>query len=59
MSICLHELDPSILCMSNLIIFLSLSLPNRSRLGCQIIVSSAIDGIRLKVPSETRDIRNL
>ena len=57
MSICLHELDPSILC--NLIIFLSLSLPNRSRLGCQIIVSSAIDGIRLKVPSETRDIRNL
>ncbi|XP_003384095.1 PREDICTED: uncharacterized protein LOC100641494 [Amphimedon queenslandica] len=38
---------------------LAFGLTDTSRLGCQIVVSDAIDGIRLKVPTETRDIRNL
>ena len=30
----------------------------RSRLGCQIMVTKALDGLKVTVPSATRDIRN-
>jgi len=35
---------------------LAFGLTHTSRLGCQIIVSDELDGIRLKLPSATRNI---
>ncbi len=35
---------------------LAFGLTHTSRLGCQIIVSDAIDGIRLKLPEATRNM---
>ena len=34
-------------------------LTDTSRLGCQIDVTEDLEGIRLTVPSGTRDVRNL
>ncbi len=31
---------------------------SRSRLGCQILVSEDLEGLKVTVPSATRDIRN-
>jgi ferredoxin, 2Fe-2S len=36
---------------------LAFGLTHTSRLGCQIMVSDAIDGIRVKVPSATRNMQ--
>ena len=30
----------------------------RSRLGCQVFVSDDLEGIVLRIPSETRDVRD-
>ena len=30
-----------------------------SRLGCQILVSEKLEGLKLTVPSVTKDVRNL
>lgn len=37
---------------------LAFELTETSRLGCQIMVSDAIDGIRVRVPGQTRNMLN-
>lgn len=38
---------------------LAFGLTNTSRLGCQIILSKEIDGIRVRLPHATRNIKNI
>jgi ferredoxin len=37
---------------------LAFGLTTTSRLGCQIIVSEKLDGLRVKLPKETKNIQN-
>lgn len=37
---------------------LAFGLSDTSRLGCQILVSEALEGVKLKLPVATKDIRN-
>lgn len=36
-------------------VLLVLLLPGRSRLGCQVIATKELDGLRVKIPSATRN----
>ena len=37
---------------------LAFGLTRTSRLGCQIIMSEELDGLTVRLPAETRDLRN-